>query len=273
MIPSDLSSFVESPLAIDIVRWRGLAADARAAEESRRRAVLAVVRGVGEVPGAVFAAGAGRQSLGMAIRAGERAACHRVRRGTGQPALCASCRAARPGDRRSDSRRLPACALWLCGVAIGVGLLAAMVAIRSAIARRAARRYRSICRSPRCPLAGRLEPGVFGILRPVLLLPEGITDRLTPAQLEAVIAHELCHVRRRDNLTAAIHMVVETVFWFHPLVWWIRARLVEERERACDEEVLRAGRPARLCRRDSERLQVLSGIAAGVRCRSDRRRI
>jgi uncharacterized protein (TIGR03435 family) len=87
--------------------------------------------------------------------------------------------------------------------------------------------------------SARLEPGVFGIRKPVLLLPEGITDRLTPPQLEAVLAHELCHVRRRDNLTATIHMLVEAIFWFHPLVWWIRERLVEERERACDEEVLR----------------------------------
>ena len=84
-----------------------------------------------------------------------------------------------------------------------------------------------------------LEPGVFGILRPILLLPEGIFDRLAPAQLQAVIAHELCHVRHRDNLIATIHMFVETVFWFHPLVWWIGKRMVEERERACDEEVLR----------------------------------
>ena len=53
-----------------------------------------------------------------------------------------------------------------------------------------------------------LEPGVFGIRRPVLLLPEGITERLTSAQLEAIFTHELCHVRRRDNLAAAIHMVV-----------------------------------------------------------------
>jgi RND family efflux transporter MFP subunit len=94
---------------------------------------------------------------------------------------------------------------------------------------------------PAMSCAARLEPGVFGIRKPVLLLPEGITERLTPEQLEAVIAHELCHVRRRDNLTAAIHLVVETVFWFHPLVWWIRTRLVKERERACDEEVLRLG--------------------------------
>jgi beta-lactamase regulating signal transducer with metallopeptidase domain len=86
-----------------------------------------------------------------------------------------------------------------------------------------------------------IEPGIFGVFRPVLILPEGITEHLAPAQLKAILAHELCHVRRRDNLAAAVHMVVEAVFWFHPLVWWIGARLVEERERACDEEVLRLG--------------------------------
>jgi len=78
---------------------------------------------------------------------------------------------------------------------------------------------------------GRLEPGVFGIRKPILLLPEGILNRLPPEQLQSILAHELCHVRRRDNLTAAIHMMVESIFWFHPLVWWIGARLVEERER------------------------------------------
>ncbi len=85
------------------------------------------------------------------------------------------------------------------------------------------------------------EPGVVGIFRPVLLLPEGIVRRLTPPQLHAVIAHELCHVRHHDNLIAAIHMFVETAFWFHPLIWWIGKRMVAERERACDEEVLRRG--------------------------------
>jgi bla regulator protein BlaR1 len=91
-----------------------------------------------------------------------------------------------------------------------------------------------------------LEPSVFGLFRPVLLLPEGIFHRLTPAQLEAVIAHELCHVRHRDNLIAAIHMFIETVFWFHPLVWWIGKRMMAERERACDEEVLRQGSEPRV---------------------------
>jgi beta-lactamase regulating signal transducer with metallopeptidase domain len=86
-----------------------------------------------------------------------------------------------------------------------------------------------------------LEPGILGIFRPVFLLPMGISNRLSDAQLKAIITHELCHVRRRDNLAATLHMLVEAVFWFHPLVWWIGARFVDERERACDEEVLKLG--------------------------------
>src|SRR5262249_49348651 len=86
-----------------------------------------------------------------------------------------------------------------------------------------------------------IEPGVLGIVRPMLLVPEGIWKRMPAEQFAAILAHELTHVRRRDNLTAAIHMVVEAVFWFHPLVWFIGARMVDERERACDEEVLRRG--------------------------------
>lgn len=87
---------------------------------------------------------------------------------------------------------------------------------------------------------GLLEPGVVGLWRPVLLLPAGIEHHLSAAQLRAVLEHEFTHIRRRDNLTSAMHMVVEAVCWFHPLVWWVGARLVDERERACDEQVLRA---------------------------------
>jgi uncharacterized protein (TIGR03435 family) len=87
-----------------------------------------------------------------------------------------------------------------------------------------------------------LEPGIFGIVQPILVWPERISERLEDAHLEAILAHELWHVRCRDNLAAAMHMVVEAIFWFHPLVWWLGARLLEERERACDEEVLESGR-------------------------------
>ena len=66
-----------------------------------------------------------------------------------------------------------------------------------------------------------IEPSVFGIFRPVLLLPENITRDLTPDQIEAILLHESAHVNRRDNLAAALQMVVEALFWFNPMVWWI----------------------------------------------------
>ena len=133
--------------------------------------------------------------------------------------------------------------LWLCGAAA-----VAFVWVREW------RRVRKIVRTgtplvlnvplravsiPAC-----IEPGVVGILRSVLILPEGIMEQLSKEQLDAIVLHELCHVRRRDNLAAFLHMIVESVFWFHPLVWWIERKLLEERERACDEEVVRlTGKP------------------------------
>ena len=95
------------------------------------------------------------------------------------------------------------------------------------------------------------EPGVVGIFKPVLLLPAEITDRLGARELDAILEHEMSHVRRRDNLWAAIHMLVEAAFWFHPLVWWIGSRLVDERERACDESVLSPARIRAATRRES----------------------
>jgi bla regulator protein BlaR1 len=86
-----------------------------------------------------------------------------------------------------------------------------------------------------------MEPGIFGIFRPVLLWPATISEHLQDSHLRAILAHEVSHVRRRDNLAAALHMAVEAIFWFHPLVWWLGARLVEERELACDEAVLQLG--------------------------------
>jgi beta-lactamase regulating signal transducer with metallopeptidase domain len=126
---------------------------------------------------------------------------------------------------------------------------------------------------------GLLEPGVIGWMRPVLLMPADIEDHLTRPQIEAIVAHELCHVRRFDNLTAAIHMLVEATFWFHPLVWWLGARLLDERERACDEHVLRTlGTPGpyaqgilNVCRRYVQSpLASVSGVgSANVRQRID----
>jgi bla regulator protein BlaR1 len=86
-----------------------------------------------------------------------------------------------------------------------------------------------------------LEPGIFGIFRPVLVWPQGISEHLGDEHIQSILAHEICHVQRRDNLAAAAHMLVEAIFWFHPLVWWMGKRLLEERERACDEQALELG--------------------------------
>ena len=85
------------------------------------------------------------------------------------------------------------------------------------------------------------EPSVVGVFHPVILLPDGIDAHLTRVQLESVLLHEMAHVRRHDNVTGLIHRVVEMLFWFHPLIWWMGARLHDERERACDEDVLLGG--------------------------------
>jgi uncharacterized protein (TIGR03435 family) len=143
---------------------------------------------------------------------------------------------------RSASDPLPALlfSIWLCGFAMSI--LSWLRCWRDTrVARQRAIPLVLDLPIPAMSCPASVEPGIFGIRHPVLLLPEGIERRLAPAQLDAILAHEMCHVRRRDNLTGAIHLVVEAIFWFHPLVWWIGARLVEERERACDEAVLQSG--------------------------------
>ncbi len=87
----------------------------------------------------------------------------------------------------------------------------------------------------------RFEPGIFGIVRPVLLWPASISNELQEPEAKAIFAHEVYHVRRHDNLAAAIQMFIEAIFWFHPLVWWLGSRQMDEREHACDEAVLDLG--------------------------------
>jgi uncharacterized protein (TIGR03435 family) len=118
----------------------------------------------------------------------------------------------------------------------------AWLAIRSTL--RSASRVHMPIDVPAFLTSRMIEPGVVGFLRPVLLLPDRLMDRLSSAQLRSILAHESCHVRRRDNLTAAMHMTVQAIFWFHPAVWWVGLRLIEERERACDEAVLALGNEA-----------------------------
>jgi beta-lactamase regulating signal transducer with metallopeptidase domain len=86
-----------------------------------------------------------------------------------------------------------------------------------------------------------MEPGLVGIFSPVVMLPAGLMALLSGPERDSILAHELTHLRRRDNVTATVHMAVEALFWFYPPVWLIGGRLIDERERACDESVLASG--------------------------------
>jgi bla regulator protein BlaR1 len=132
---------------------------------------------------------------------------------------------------------------WLCGVLLVMGrMLQGWLRIRVALYNSAAMKL--ALDFPVFSTDAVVEPGIFGVFRPVLLLPRGVVSRLSRAQLDAIIAHEMCHVRRRDNMTFALHMMVEVLFWFYPAVWWIGGRLIDEREQACDEAVVQAGSAA-----------------------------
>lgn len=78
-------------------------------------------------------------------------------------------------------------------------------------------------------------PTVVGWLRPVILVPASALTGLTPLQLETVLAHELAHIRRHDFLVNLAQTVVETLFFYHPAVWWISNRVRVEREHCCDD--------------------------------------
>src|SRR5207249_1797260 len=106
------------------------------------------------------------------------------------------------------------------------------------------------CREAVARLAGRLRisrpvrvlesavvqvPAVIGWLRPVILLPVSALTGLTPLQLDALLAHELAHVRRYDYLVNLIQAVIETLLFYHPAVWWVSQQVREEREHCCDD--------------------------------------
>jgi len=78
-------------------------------------------------------------------------------------------------------------------------------------------------------------PAVIGLFHPVVLLPVRALTGLTPEQLEAVIAHELAHVKRFDVAVNFFQVIAETLFFFHPAVWWLNKRIRADREDCCDD--------------------------------------
>lgn len=78
-------------------------------------------------------------------------------------------------------------------------------------------------------------PTVIGSLKPVILLPASALTGLSPDQLEALLAHELAHIRRYDYLVNLFQTAVETLLFYHPAVWWVSAQIRQEREHCCDD--------------------------------------
>ena len=78
-------------------------------------------------------------------------------------------------------------------------------------------------------------PMVVGFLKPMILFPMGVINRLSPEEVEAILAHELAHVLRNDYVFNILQSVVEALFYFHPAVWWMSAQISNERESACDD--------------------------------------
>lgn len=135
--------------------------------------------------------------------------------------------------------------VWLLGAA----LMLARLAVRLQAERRdirAAAAHSTAARRGRFPVNGipvrfvasQQAPAVEGLLRPSIVLPQGIERWLSPPELNAVLIHELTHARRRDNLMRLVFEVGLCALWFHPLVWMTGARLARYRELSCDESVI-----------------------------------
>ena len=136
---------------------------------------------------------------------------------------------------------------WWCILALSWASVAASLLLAQTI--RALKVWRLVKQAtplsntllPACESHAVSRPALFGFWRPMVLLPFGMTCALTESEFEAVMMHEAEHCKRRDNWTTLIQALVGCVFWFHPLVWWISRRLVDNRELACDGAVLAAG--------------------------------
>jgi beta-lactamase regulating signal transducer with metallopeptidase domain len=118
--------------------------------------------------------------------------------------------------------------------------------------------------------SSRIEvPMVIGWLRPAVLMPVGALTGLTPGQVEAILLHELAHIRRYDSLVNALQAVAETLFFYHPVVWWVSHRMRVEREYCCDDMVVEVGEDTLGYARALSRLEEMRGtggvlaVAAG----------
>ena len=163
-------------------------------------------------------------------------------------------------------------ALWLAGVMISLTRIPLDLLRWKRVARRAEviddpvilSRFESPCTLARSKEV--CEPTVIGIVDPIVVLPASY--ELAPAELDAVFAHEIAHVDRRDNLTALAVQLVCAAFWFDPLHRVARRKLVELRERVCDGLVIEQGCDAEAYARALARSCANSFSTPAVACMS-----
>ena len=141
-------------------------------------------------------------------------------------------------------------AVWLAGAMafwlrlVGGWILAER--LRSRLVRPAPRQWQQalddlktrirVSRTVRLLLSSLVQaPAVVGWLRPVVLVPVGVLAGLPPEQIEALLLHELAHIRRHDYLVNVVQSIVESLLFYHPLVWWVSGHIRAERELCCDD--------------------------------------
>jgi beta-lactamase regulating signal transducer with metallopeptidase domain/peptidoglycan/xylan/chitin deacetylase (PgdA/CDA1 family) len=108
-------------------------------------------------------------------------------------------------------------------------------------------------------------PTVIGWLRPVILVPASALAGLSAPQLEALLAHELAHIRRHDYLVNLLQSVAEIALFYHPAVWWLSGRVRVEREHACDDLAVRATGDVLVYARALTTLETLRGQKVNAR--------
>ncbi|MGE5611279.1 MAG: carboxypeptidase regulatory-like domain-containing protein [Bacillota bacterium] len=93
-----------------------------------------------------------------------------------------------------------------------------------------------ICQPIRLLAAARIDvPCTLGWIEPVILIPTAVLSGLSPQQLEAILAHELAHIRRHDYLVNLLQNAIEALLFYHPAVWWVSRQIRIEREHCCDD--------------------------------------
>jgi uncharacterized protein (TIGR03435 family) len=155
-----------------------------------------------------------------------------------------------PRPLKTDSLFTAIVTLWLAGVLVLLSRLAAgcwrVRRLQIAARLEPPSRFQSIANqiAARLHLPGRFSvvdsvdvatPTVIGWLRPVVMLPVAALSGLSPRQVEAILAHELAHIRRHDFAINLLQTLAETVLFYHPAVWWVSSRIRTEREHCCDD--------------------------------------